>query len=176
MASIPNDTILRPGFGTTVHQFWVSPRVTSSSQMSGTPNFTRKSDGWARLDFTRVLMFRFFTRIGMMSIHLLPSSSTQSLWGWVLRDLASFRKLIFSLRSMSPLFMVSVLQRVSWAMGRFNRRLGWWHQLVESATSQLVLLLHAACWCAATCIDASTLLTLFLRLAGCFWLTTLFKK
>jgi len=38
-------------------------------------------------------------------------------------------------------------------------------------------LLRVVRWYAlATCIDASTLLTLFLRLAGCFPLTVLFKK
>ena len=63
------------------YKFWVSSKATSSNQ---TLNFVRKSDGWARPDFTRVLMFQFFTRIGVVSIHFLQSSSTQSLWRWVL--------------------------------------------------------------------------------------------
>ena len=91
--------------------------------------------------------------------------------------IASFQKLIFSLRSTLLWFMASVPQRISWTMDQFNCRPRRWLQLITSATSQPALLLRVVCWYAlATCIDASTLLTLFLRLAGCFPLTVLFKK
>ena len=71
---------------------------------------------------------------------------------------SSLWKLIFSLRSTLPLFMVPVLQRVSWGTDHFNRRLRWWQRLIKSMTLWLALLLHAVCWYTATCIDASTLL------------------
>jgi len=91
--------------------------------------------------------------------------------------IASFWKLIFSPRSTLLLFMVSALQRVSWRMDHFNCRLRQRPRLINSALSRLALLLHAACWYVlATSIDISTLLTLFIRLAGRFQLTILFKK
>ena len=95
-------------------------------------------------------------KYSLSSIFLNPKLMGVSL----MHTIASFQKLIFSLRSTSLLFMVSVLRRISWGMVHFNCRLRWWLQLIKSATSRLALLLHVACWYAATCIDASTLLTL----------------